>query len=224
MKKTTVLFLLSLLSLSTALWAQNDPKDRVVVQGKIKKAETKAGEELPKWGWWRGGEGIVSLSLTSLNQNWQAQFGGNNNLLAVANQALFANYKQNKFTWNNDLRITYGFVNFLDRQSDDPFKSAKVDDLVMFGSKSRLRIEQKAVRRRVFRFYHAVLAGYKYGTDSIVPNPHPRIQRIVACRLRLGAGIDYRPSDYFSIMFGANCFCGLIVSDQAIANQFISNT
>lgn len=221
MKKNAVLLLLSLLSLSTALWAQNDPKDRVLVQGKIKKAETKAGEELPN-GWRRGGEGILNLSLTSLNQNWQAQFGGNNNLLAVANLGLFGNYKQNKFTWNNDLRITYGFVNFLDRQSDDPFKVRKADDIIMFGSKAGYELSKKLYAVGFLDFITQFSPGYKYGTDSIGAETRTLVSKgLSPAVLRLGAGIDYRPSDYFSIMFAPVSFRGLIVSDQAIANQFI---
>ena len=222
MNKMTFLLFALLLAFGSNASAQTDPKDRVVVQGKIKKAEPKAGDELPN-GWRRGGEGIVNLSLTSMNANWLAQFGGNNNLLSVANLGLFANYKKDKFSWNNDLRIAYGFVNFISRSSDDPFRVRKADDLLAFGSKAGYELNKKLYAVGFLDFITQFSPGYRYDVDATTGAETRTLvsKGLAPAILRIGAGLDYRPCEYFSVMFAPVSFRGLIVNDQSIANLFI---
>lgn len=221
MKKVTIILIALLMAFSTTIFAQVDAKDRVVVQGKLKKVAPKEGEELPN-GWRKGGEGILNLSLTSFNQNWQAQFGGENNLLAVANVGLFGHYKKDKFTWNNDLRMIYGFVNFIDRESGDQFKVRKADDLLSFGSKAGYELSKKVYGVAFLDFATQFSPGYKYTTTDSLGDQRQLVSKFMSPGIvRLGLGIDYRPCDYFSVMFAPVSFRGLFVSDQAIANQFI---
>jgi hypothetical protein len=208
------------LFVTSNLFAQTNPTDRTVVQNKIKREEKKPEEVAPD-GWKKGGEGILNLSLTSFSKNWQAVSGGENNLLATGTLGLFANYKKDKFTWDNNAKLAYGFVNFIDRGSDNAFKIRKADDLILLGSKAGYGFSKKVYGVAFLDFATQFSPGYKYTTDSLGEHRELVSDLMSPATLRLGLGIDYRPTDYLSIMFAPVSFRGLFVNDQVIANKFI---
>ncbi|MDA3820602.1 MAG: DUF3078 domain-containing protein [Candidatus Delongbacteria bacterium] len=77
--------------------------------------------------WKTGGTLSLNASQVSLT-NWAA--GGENSISGLGIINLFANYKKNKFTWDNTLDLAYGLI----RQGDDPV--IKSDDKIDFASKA----------------------------------------------------------------------------------------
>lgn len=219
-KISTTFWMLLFIAISTTTFAQTNPSDRSVVQNKIKKEDKKPNEVIPD-GWKKGGEGILNVSLTSFNKKWQAVSGGENNLLTTGTVGLFGNYKKGKFTWDNNLKLAYGFVNFIDRGSDDNFKIRKADDLILFGSKAGYGFSKKVYGVAFLDFTSQFSPGYKYTTDSLGEHRDLVSKFLSPGILRIGLGIDYRPTDYLSIMFAPASFRGLFVNDQDIANKFI---
>lgn len=181
-------------------------QDRTIVEGKIKKDAVKETEN-PN-GWKKGGEGILNFSITNFNNNWQ---GGNQDAIAInANLGTFANFRKNKFTWNNNLRLGFGVIKL------DSLDFRKADDLILFESTAGYAFTEKVFGVGFLDFTTQFANGYDYTAADA-----PLVSKLLSpAVLRLGLGVDYRPTDYFNVVFAPVTFRGLIINDQEIANLF----
>lgn len=136
-------------------------------------------------GWKKGGLFALNLSQTSLT-NWAS--GGQNSAAINGIFSAFANYKQGKSAWDNSLDIGYGILK--QGKNTHPMKT---DDKFDFFSKYGREAFKNFYYSALLNFRTQMRPGYKY------PNTDNKISDIFApAYLLLAAGMDYKPSAYFS--------------------------
>ncbi len=139
--------------------------------------------------------------------NWAA--GGDHFSLALGVKAdLYANYSDNRNSWDNNLNMGLGFL----QTSSQGIR--KSDDKLELYSKYGYRFSK--------HWYYSVLVnvrtqfanGYNYPDDSTV------ISHFLAPGYALGSvGISYQPNDNFSIFMSPVTSRFVIVNDQRLANE-----
>jgi hypothetical protein len=135
--------------------------------------------------WSFKGDGGLSFSQVSLT-NWSA--GGENTLATNAMVNLFGNYKKDKFSWDNSLNLAYGFM------SQQSIKNKKTDDKIDLSSKAGIYAFKKWDYAILFGFKSQFADGFNYPNDSVV------ISKFLAPGyLQFAIGMDYKPSDVFSL-------------------------
>ena len=170
-----------------------------------------AQEETPD-GWKKGGEGILNFSQTNL-RNWAE--GGVNSTAATANLAVFADYKKDKVTWENDLRLVLGMIGTNNpTDPDDKTVFRKADDVIDFDSKVGYKLSDKVFWSTLLEFDSQIAKGFNYDDAA-----QPIISRFAApAYLRFGTGIDYKPYEFLSVYFSPLTYKAIIVADEEIAN------
>lgn len=174
-------------------------------------AQTTEGEETLKKqstdtieGWNLGG--VVSLNLTQVSlTNWSA--GGENSISVNGIVSLFANYKKGKSTWDNSLDLGYGML----KQGDADF--IKTDDKIDFMSKYGYKAFKNWYYAGLVNFKSQMAPGYNYPDDST------KISEFLAPGYLLGAlGMDYKPSDVFTLFISPITVKTTIVNNQDLAD------
>jgi len=155
---------------------------------------------------WKKG-GTVSLNLTQVAlSNWAS--GGENSISAVGFLNLFANYKKGNSTWDNTLDIGYGQI----KQGDRNW--IKSDD--------RIELNSKYGYKATKSFYYSAL--YNLKTQSApgyqaAPADSVKISNFLAPAYNIiSIGLDYKPSDTFSLYFSPVTGKITIVNDQTLAD------
>lgn len=157
--------------------------------------------------WKKGGLLGLNFSQTYLS-NWQG--GGQNAINGTVLLNAFANYKKDKWTWDNTVDAAYG----LTRLGEEGVLQ-KTDD--------RIEINSKVGRETpvVNTYWAAMLnfktqwdAGYDYGQtpSPLISNPFAPAYVIA------GLGIDYKPSKNFSAYISPITSKTTIVNNQRLAN------
>lgn len=159
----------------------------------------------PTSNWTKGGDFGVTFSQVSLT-NWAA--GGDNTMALNALTNLFANYKKNKWAWDNSLLLAYGLTKI---DKDDAKKS---DDRIDFASKLGYENGNHWYYTALFTFKSQFTNGYNYVDDERFT-----ISRFLApAYISMGLGMDYKPSDKFSVYISPATARLLVVSDQDLAD------
>jgi hypothetical protein len=155
---------------------------------------------------WRCG-GLFSVNLTQVSlTNWAA--GGQNSISGNALVSLFANYKKGKKAWDNNLDLAYGLV----RQGKEG-DVLKTDDKMDLSSKYGIKAFDHWYYSALFNFKSQFAPGYNYPNDSIA------ISKFLAPGYVLFAlGLDYKPSDYFSLFISPVTARWLIVNDKLLSD------
>lgn len=125
--------------------------------------------------------GFSQLSLT----NWAA--GGYGSISLNAFAGANANYKREKFIWDNQLQLGYGFI----QSFEDGYK--KSDDRLILDSKVGYKAIETLYISAIFNLRTQFAQGYEKGnlvSDFFTP-----------AYLSLGFGIDYKPFNNLSINF-----------------------
>lgn len=192
MKKLFIVFII--LSFANASFAQT----------------TEAEEELKKQskdsleGWKTGGVFSVNLTQTSLT-NWSA--GGQNSVSVNGLLSVFANYKKGNSTWDNSLDLGYGIL------QQDGLGIRKTDDKIDFTSKYGQKAFKNWYYAGLVNFKSQMTAGYNYPDDST------EISNFLAPGYVLVAlGMDFKPSDVFTLFISPLTMKTTIVNDQTLAN------
>lgn len=173
----------------------------------ITEAEKDLKEQVPdtiKNGWRTGG--VVSLNFTQVSlTNWAA--GGNNSISLNGIASLYANLKKGNSTWDNSLDLGYGLL----KQGDEGVR--KTDDKLDFMSKYGQKAFNHWYYAGLVNFKSQMAPGYNYPDDSTV------ISRFLAPGYILGAiGMDYKPSDAFTLFISPLTTKMTIVADEKLAN------
>ena len=155
-------------------------------------------------GWKTGGVFAVNLSQTSLT-NWSA--GGQNSVSVNGLLSVFANLRKGKSTWDNSLDLGYGML----QQGDEGVR--KTDDKIDFTSKYGRKATKNWYYAGLVNFKSQMTAGYNYPDDS------NKISNLLAPGYVLGAiGMDYKPSDAFTMFISPLTLKMTIVNDEDLAN------
>jgi hypothetical protein len=150
------------------------------------------------------GDGGLSFSQVSLT-NWAA--GGENTLATNAMANFFGNYKRGKFSWDNSLNLAYGFM------SQKSIKNKKTDDKIDFSSKAGIYAFKKWDYAILFGFKSQFAEGFNYPNDSVV------ISKFMAPGyFQFALGMNYKPSDIFSLFLSPIGARLTIVNDQKLSD------
>jgi hypothetical protein len=157
---------------------------------------------------WKKG-GMTGLNFTQSSfTNWAA--GGENAFSATALTTLFANYKKDKWTWDNNIDLAYGLL----KSGND--KVRKNEDKIDFTSK---------LGRYAFydHWYYTALINFKSQFDDgyNLPNDSNIVSHFMAPGYVIGAiGLDYKTKDNsFSVFISPVTSKTVIVNDQRLAND-----
>jgi hypothetical protein len=155
-------------------------------------------------GWKTGG--IISLNLTQVSlTNWSA--GGENSLSVNGILSLFANLKKGNSTWDNSLDLGYGFL------QQGKADARKTDDKIDFTSKYGQKAFKNWYYAGLVNFKSQMTAGYNYPDDST------KISDFLAPGYLLGAiGMDYKPSEVFTLFISPITMKMTLVNDQPLAD------
>jgi hypothetical protein len=156
--------------------------------------------------------GSTSLNLSQLSlSNWAA--GGDNSLSGNVLINLNANYAKGKTNWENKLILGYGLI----KQGDDPTR--KSDDQIDFSSKLGLKASDKWFYSGLVAFNTQFSEGYdRPGDDDRV-----KISNFMAPGyLQLVLGMDYKPSEAFSLLLSplAGKFTFVLDDELSSAGSF----
>lgn len=170
-------------------------------------AEKELKEQVPDTtsnGWKTGG--VISINFTQVSlTNWAA--GGNNSVSLNGIASLYANLKKGNSTWDNSLDLGYGLL----KQGDDGVR--KTDDKIDFMSKYGQKAFNHWYYAGLVNFKSQMAPGYNYPDDSTV------ISRFLAPGYILGAiGMDFKPSDAFTLFISPLTTKMTIVADEKLAN------
>ncbi len=156
---------------------------------------------------WKKG-GLIGLNLTQSSfTNWAA--GGENSFSATALTSLFANYKKDKWTWDNNLDLAYGLL----KSGTD--KVHKNEDKIDFTSK---------LGRYAFydHWYYTALINFKSQFDNgyNLPDDSNVVSHFLAPAYVIGAiGLDYKSKDNsFSAFISPVTSKTVFVNDQKLAD------
>jgi hypothetical protein len=152
--------------------------------------------------------GLFALNFTQVSlSNWAA--GGQNSAAGNAIVNYFSNYKKGKNAWDNNFDLAYGLLS----QGRDN-KAVKSDDKIDLSSKYGHAAGGHWYYSALLNFRSQFAPGYNYPNDSTV------ISRFLAPGYILFAlGMDYKPSDYFSLFLSPATARFIIVTDTALSNQ-----
>ncbi|MBK6380521.1 MAG: DUF3078 domain-containing protein [Chitinophagaceae bacterium] len=200
-----------LLIFSTALKAQ-DPT--------IKDLKNEAAKSIPKdpkdtaAKKWKLG-GLFNLNINQGTQsNWSA--GGDKfsfSLNAYLN--VFAFYKKNKSSWDNNLDLAYGIVN------TTSLGSRKASDRIDLLSKYGYALAPKWNVAALFNLRTQFAKGFAYSKTPAGKDTSTVISNTFApAYVLLSLGIDYKPTDNFSLFISPLTERWVIVTNDSIAPLF----
>ncbi|MGB0887807.1 MAG: DUF3078 domain-containing protein [Vicingaceae bacterium] len=183
----------------------------ITAVGNLSAQTTEAEKNLKKQskdtidGWKIGG--VASLNLTQVSlTNWSA--GGENSLSVNGLLSLFANLKKGNSTWDNSLDLSYGLL----QQGDADIR--KTDDKIDFTSKYGQKAFKNWYYAGLVNFKSQMTAGYNYPDDST------EISNFLSPAYVLGAiGMDYKPSEVFTLFISPITMKMTIVNDETLANS-----
>jgi len=202
-RKWLLLFLLTI-GLTTILRAQSD------VQGLQKAvsgaAITKDPKDTTKMTWKTGGLINLTFNQTALS-NWSA--GGDKSALAFNGLVnLYAYYQDGRRSWDNFLTVGYGIAN------TTSLGTRKTDDRFNITSKYGYDMGHKWYLTGLFDFRTQFAPGYNY------PDPTHQVLTsdfLAPAYLLLSFGMDYKPTDNFSVFLSPATIRELIVNNDSLA-------
>ena len=136
--------------------------------------------------WSISGQASLNFSQVSFS-NWVA--GGQNSVSGVGLFNLNANYKKEKINWENSLKTGYGLL------KEEQNELSKTDDKLELNSKLGIETKNEKLLYSSFLNFNSQFGnGYNY------PNTTDKISAFFApAYLTIATGIDYKPSEMFSL-------------------------
>lgn len=181
----------------------------ILFTGVLSAQTTKAEADLKKIStdtvssWTKGALLNLGFSQVSLS-NWAA--GGNNTVSGNVIVNLHANYVGVKQSWANTLNTGYGVL------KQNKSEVQKTDDNLELTSKYGKRASKHWSYAGLLNFNTQFSAGYDY------PNDSSKISTFLAPGYLLGAiGMDYKPTDYFSVFLSPLTSKTTIVTDEKLS-------
>ena len=155
--------------------------------------------------WKKGGIFSLNLSQGSLS-NWAA--GGDEFSLSLnAILSAYAFYKKDKHSWDNTVDINFGFLR------TTSLGNRKNDDRFDIWSKYGYALSKKWNAAALFNFRTQFANGYTYsGTDKTFSSSF-----LSPAYLLLGLGLDYKPTENFSVYISPVTTRWVIVNDDTLS-------
>ena len=141
--------------------------------------------------------------------NWNA--GGRNNISLLGYIDASANYKKGNYKWDNDLGLALGGLQYIGKNNSGPLQ--KTDDKIDFTSNFGFKIKEHWYVAILGNFKTQFMDGFSYPNDTI------RTSTFMAPGYSTFAiGIDYKPTDNFSIFLSPIAAKMTFVNDQVLAD------
>lgn len=154
--------------------------------------------------WKRGGMASVNINQVSL-VNWAA--GGDNSFSGTALFNGFLNYKNGRVVWDNSLDLGYGLIKLGDRAIQ------KNEDRMILNSKYGKQMVSNWYFSTLLNFRSQFAPGYNFPNDSV------KVSKFLApAFLIVSVGLDYRPTNYFSLYLSPATGKFTFVNDQLLAD------
>lgn len=148
------------------------------------------------------GLGVTQVSLT----NWAA--GGDNSLAGNIFLNLTANYTKGRHIWDNNGQFVFGII----KNGEQGMR--KTDD--------KIDLQSKYGYKACGKWFYSALTGFKTqfanGFDYKVSDSVVVSRFLAPAYLLLGLGMDYKPSDLFSLFISPVTGRLTIVNDQKLAD------
>jgi hypothetical protein len=142
--------------------------------------------------------------------NWSA--GGRTSFNFIGSIIASADYKKNKWIWDNDLALAFGGNKFFDTGDRSSFQ--KTDDKIDVSSEIGYEFHQKWYAMLLGTFKTQFVDGYKNSTDTL-----PTSRFMAPGYGNLSLGIEYKPNNHLSIFFSPVSSKFTFVQDQRLANE-----
>ncbi len=152
-------------------------------------------------------KGNIGLNFSqSSYTNWAA--GGQNTLAWLGTFGYTVNYAKDNLKWDNTLNTALGY-SFYDFEK----KAIKTDDKLEFTSLAGLKATDKLNYSLELAFRSQFAKGYDYKVDSTVYTS----RFLAPAYITLGVGMEWVPSEHFSLNFAPVAGRITIVNDTALA-------
>ncbi|MBI1307127.1 MAG: DUF3078 domain-containing protein [Bacteroidetes bacterium] len=179
-------------------------------QAKVNEIQSAIEKLKPIVKWKTGGFFAINFNQGSFT-NWAK--GGVNSVSVTTLNNMFANYKFKKWTWDNNLDLSYGVIKNHGqglRKNED-----KIDFMTKVGRKASEKFSWAALTR----FESQFAKGYDFNTENVNP---PVISKFLApAYLKASLGIDYKPNDKLSIYLSPAAGKWTFVTDDSIAAKHL---
>lgn len=157
--------------------------------------------------WKTGGVSTLNFSQVSL-ENWAA--GGENSYSLNGMFSLHANYKKDRTSWENSLDFGYGII----KQGSRGVR--KTDDKLELTSKYGYKSSSNWYYSGAFTFKTQFDEGYKYNDEA---GTKAKLSEFMAPAYVLASlGMDYKPSDHFTLLVSPVTGKSTIVMDDSLSN------
>ena len=194
---------LVLLLLSTASHGQDKTVNKL--REEAGKSVAKDASDTVAKVWKKGGLLGLNVAQSSLS-NWAA--GGDKFSLSLNSLVnLYAFYKRNKSSWDNTLDFALGYI------KTTSLGSRKNDDRIDLLSKYGYAISSKWNVSGLFNFRSQFFKGYSYTSTSRTLSS----SFLSPAYVLLGAGVDYKPNDHFSVFISPATARLTIVKDDSLS-------
>ena len=158
-------------------------------------------------GWKKGGMFALTFGQNSF-VNWAA--GGINSISVNGAANLFANYKKDNFSWENNLDFGYGIQK---QGKKDNTLTQKTDDKFDFASKLGIKATDKLFYAALMNFRTQFTNGYNYPDNTTVISAF-----MAPGYLLFAAGIDYKPIKNLSVFIAPVTSKTTFVIDQTLSD------
>lgn len=163
--------------------------DKGEIDKKIAATEAEIAAMTPVKKWKYGGFGAVNFNQAAY-VNWAP--GGVNSISMTLFGNVYANYAHKKITWNNSIDATWGLL-YANK------KIRKNDDRLEINTKLGYAVHKKVSIAALGNFLSQFTPTYDYTSND---GNYPLKSYFAApAWLNLSLGVDYKPTDYFSLYF-----------------------
>ncbi|HJU46384.1 MAG TPA: DUF3078 domain-containing protein [Chitinophagaceae bacterium] len=201
--------ILSAITLATLIAATaQDATVKQLKEASDKKINKDPNDTIPAL-WKKGGLFTLNLAQGSLS-NWQGG-GDKSSFSAVAFANLFAYYKNGKHAWDNTLDLGYGYV------STTSLGTRKSDDRIDLLSKYGYDIGKKWYLSTLFNFRTQFSPGYAYTDVGGTQVKTLTSDLLAPAYVLLSLGLDWKPTDYFSVFISPVTERWTIVTDDTLS-------
>jgi hypothetical protein len=206
MKNFKKMLILALLTLGAISFLQAQNK----IQGLRNETDnakiTKDPNDTTKQTWKTGGLYNLTFNQAALS-NWSA--GGDKSALSLSTMlSLYAFYIDGRRSWDNNLNLAYGFA------QTTSLGTRKTDDRIDLVSKYGYDVGKKWYLSGLFNFRSQFTKGYNY------PDANTKILTsnfLAPAYFLLSLGMDYKPTENFSLFLSPITARELVVNDDSLA-------
>ena len=171
--------------------------------------------------WEKGGVASLGFNNTSFSTYWQA--GGIPSQSLVTRLNVFANYKDKKQSWQNDLVLAYGLIRQGRANGETPITWIKNEDRIELNSKYGYNFTKNLLISSQLNFRSQFAPGFQFGKNNPTNiDSATQISDLFSpAYLNFGVGIDWQPVKGVSVYYSPVNSKITIVADSVFRSRYI---